>query len=439
MHSWARHLVQQAQQQVAYTTASYHHNASSSTTILNEHRDTDLPIDSIPLLLPASPSRPRSTRSNAALPPHTTTRFTHTDAESDTDAAGPFPQSIDTCPTFSTFPPLSPPPPRPPQSRLFLHDRSLHPSIRQHVFKYSSTLTPTSSPPFFPLHPDAPTLAFLTSCTDAFQHSASRCCSLYYLTHTIIKPLVSLCLSHTDVNGLLNTGHMFLLSPSHFLALYSHHVLHAPSPSYTPSCPSSPAFTPPSSSFGSLLDVGAGSGHITSAVSPFFSSTTVTEVSWMMTRRLARRGYSVHHTATLSSLPSSLLFDVVLCFNVLDRCSHPRSLLQQLRQRLRSTSSLLLLATPLPLDPWVEVGKTWKVPEESLGLEVGGGAGGKCAGCMGWEETVERLSLLFIDMGFVVLSVSRLPYVSAGNAVKPFFTLDDALFALAPADNDTRG
>ena len=150
----------------------------------------------------------------------------------------------------------------------------------------------------------------------------------------------------------------------------------------------------------------------------------------MMTRRLARRGYTVYHTDTLTSLPSSLVYDCVLCFNVLDRCSHPRSLLSQLRGRLRSPSSLLLLATPLPLDPWVEVGKQWKKPEESLGLEVSG-EGKRCTGCMGWEETVERLTLLFIEAGFAVLSVSRLPYISAGNAVKPYFTLDDALFALA--------
>ena len=428
MHSWARHLVQQAQQSV-YTTSSYHNSSSASSSILNEHRDSDLPTDSVPLLIPASPSRPRSARTNAASP---LSRFSHPDAESDTEA-GPSHQSIDTCPAPPTFPPPSHAPPHPPQSRPFLHDRSLHPSIRHHVFRYSSTLTPTSSPPFLALHPDAATLAFLTSCTDAFYHSSR--CSLYYLTHTVIKPLISLCLSHTDVNGLLNTGHMFLLSPSHFLTLYSHHVLSQP-PHPSPS--SSPP--PPLSSLGSLLDVGAGSGHITSAVSPYFNSTTATEVSWMMTRRLARRGYTVHHTATLSSLHPSLLFDCVLCFNVLDRCARPRSLLSQLRRRLRSAASLLLLATPLPLDPWVEVGKVWRVPEESLGLEVEGGvaaAGGRCAGCMGWEETVERLTLLFIEMGFVVLSVSRLPYISAGNAVKPYFTLDDALFALARTDTDT--
>ena len=182
--------------------------------------------------------------------------------------------------------------------------------------------------------------------------------------------------------------------------------------------------------------MGAGSGHITAAIAPFFSSTTATEVSWMMSRRLSRRGYSTFHTHSLDALPASLTFDCVLCFNVLDRCSHPRSLLQQLRSRLRSPQSLLLLATPLPLDPWVEVGKQWRLPEESLGLEIGG-EGKRCTGCMGWEETVERLTVVFIEQGFSVLSVSRLPYISAGNAVKPFFTLDDALFALARTEVET--
>ena len=126
-----------------------------------------------------------------------------------------------------------------------------------------------------------------------------------------------------------------------------------------------------------------------------------------------------------------LRYDCILCFNVLDRCSYPRRLLAQLRGRLRSLHSRLFLATPLPLDPWFERGKQWVEPEERLGL---GGEEGKCVCCMGWEESVERLSVLFLTMGFLVLSVSRLPYLSAGNAHKPFFVLDDAMFVLALAD-----
>ena len=419
MHSWASHLVSQAQQQI-YASSVYH----NSTPYLDDHRDHDLPpsSDAIPLLIPPSPTRPRGNRPARFLPP------------SDDEEGGPPPNqsfssgtstSNGVCPTPSS--PFSSPP-APPQLRPFASDASLHASIRHAVFRYGSSLTPASYPPFFALAPDSATTAFLTACTDAFYHSSR--CSCYHLTHLLLKPLVSLCLSHTAVNGLLDTGHMFLLSSQQFLALWSFHVLGS-SPSTPPPSPSSST-----SSFGALLDVGAGSGHITAAIAPFFSSTTATEVSWMMTRRLSRRGYSTFHTHSLATLPPSLTFDCVLCFNVLDRCSHPRSLLQQLRSRLRSPSSLLLLATPLPLDPWVEVGKQWRLPEESLGLEVSG-EGKRCTGCMGWEETVERLTVLFIEQGFAVRSVSRLPYISAGNAVKPFFTLDDALFALARTEVET--
>ena len=419
MHTWARHVVQQAHQQIYATT--YH----NSSTFLNDHRDSDLPPpDSVPLLVPASPTKPRGNRALHFTPSRFPGRQEEAESEEEAERGPPKPQSFDAvCLPTPTFPaPPSAPSALHTHTRPFLHDASLHSAVRQHVFRYASTLSDASSPPFFQLAPDHSTAAFLSACTDSFYHSSR--CSWYFLTHTVVKPLLSLCLSHTAVNGVLNTGHMFLLSSQQFLSLWSFHTGGTASPT--------PSGGPPS--FGSLLDVGAGSGHITAAVSPFFESTTATEVSWMMTRRLARRGFSVYHTATLSALPSSATFDCVLCFNVLDRCSHPRTLLAQLRARLRTPSSLLLVATPLPLDPWVEVGKHWKVPDESLGVEVTGGDSRRCAGCMGWEETVERLSLLFIELGFAVLSVSRLPYISAGNAVKPFFTLDDALFVLSRTD-----
>jgi len=320
-------------------------------------------------------------------------------------------QSLDTV-TASPSSPLSSTVP----IRPFFHDKSLHPFIRNHTFKYASTLTPASIPPFFPLTPDGPTAAFLTDCADNFYRS-HRYCSRYYLLHNVVKPLASMCLSHTNVNGLLGTGEMFLLSSAQFHRLWQHH---SPDPS-----------APSTTSTGDLLDVGAGSGNTTAQLAPLFQSTTATEVSWTMCQRLSVRGYRVYHTDTLERLPAVLRYDCILCFNVLDRCSHPRRLLQQLKGRLRSLHSRLLLATPLPLDPWFESGKRWVEPEERLGL---GGAEDKCVCCMGWEESVERLTVLFLSMGLLVLSVSRLPYISAGNAHKPFFVLDDALFVLALAD-----
>ena len=218
MHSWASHLVSQAQQQI-YASTSFH----NSTPYLDDHRDHDLPpssSDTVPLLIPPSPTRPRGNRPARLLTP-----------SADDEEGGPPPiQSFTStttttngaCPSPSSSFSLSARP-APPQLRPFASDASLHASIRHAVLRYGSSLTPASYPPFFALAPDSATTAFLTACTDAFHHSSR--CSCYRLTHLLLKPLVSLCLSHTEVNGLLDTGHMFLLSSQQFLALWSFHVL----------------------------------------------------------------------------------------------------------------------------------------------------------------------------------------------------------------------
>ena len=415
MHSWARHLVGEAQRQVRssyeYSQSTLLTSSASDTSTLSsapnhQHRDEDL-HHTQPLLTTTHHS-PSPTRG-----PHRARRSTPEleEPETDDDSVQPPSRQLLETATASPFSPLSSKVP----IRPFYHDKSLHPSIRNHTFRYASSLSPASIPSFFALTPDGPTAAFLTECADEF-HSSSRC-SRYYFLHTVAKPLVSLCLSHTNVNGLLGTGEMFLLSSAQFNRLWQHHSMDPSAPSTT--------------STGDLLDVGAGSGNTTAQIAPLFQSTTATEVSWMMCQRLSMRGYQVYHTGTLDRLPAALRYECILCFNVLDRCSHPRRLLQQLKGRLRSLHSRLFLATPLPLDPWFESGKRWVEPEERLAL---GGEEGKCVCCMSWEESVERLSLLLLGMGFLVLSVSRLPYVSAGNTHKPFFVLDDALFVLSLAD-----
>ena len=414
MHSWARHLVGEAQRQVR---TSYQHSQStvltssaSDTSLLlnNKHRDEDLlEAEPLPTQHSVSPSRAlhRARKNTPELE----------EPEELEDESQPPPHHTLDAATASPFSPISSKVP----TRPFYHDKLLHLSIRHHTFRYSSSLTPASIPPFFQLTPDGPTAAFLTECADSFYRS-SRWCSRYFFLHSVLKPLAALCLSHTNVNGLLGTGEMFLLSSSQFNRLWQHHSMDPSNPSTT--------------STGELLDVGAGSGSTTAQISPLFQSTTATEVSWMMCQRLSVRGYQVYHTGTLDRLPAALRYDCILCFNVLDRCSHPRRLLQQLKGRLRTLHSRVFLATPLPLDPWFERGKQWVEPEERLNL---GGEEDKCVCCMGWEESVERLSLLLLGLGFVVLSVSRLPYLSAGNAHKPFFVLDDALLVLALADEPT--
>lgn len=53
-------------------------------------------------------------------------------------------------------------------------------------------------------------------------------------------------------------------------------------------------------------------------------------------------------------------FDAIALLNVLDRCDHPLTLLQQLRALLRDDRSTIVLATPLPFLPSVEDGRKWR-------------------------------------------------------------------------------
>lgn len=63
-------------------------------------------------------------------------------------------------------------------------------------------------------------------------------------------------------------------------------------------------------------------------------------------------------------------FDVISCFNVIDRCSTPITLLKQIKARLRDQNSRVILATPLPLNPSVEIGKQWVAPAERIAPKV---------------------------------------------------------------------
>jgi hypothetical protein len=40
---------------------------------------------------------------------------------------------------------------------------------------------------------------------------------------------------------------------------------------------------------------------------------------------------------------------------------------QDIREQLRDETSRLIVAVPVPLNPWVEKGTTWVLPEEDIG------------------------------------------------------------------------
>lgn len=171
-----------------------------------------------------------------------------------------------------------------------------------------------------------------------------------------------------------------------------------------------------------LLDVGAGDGAVTQQLAPLFSTVHVTEASWVLRRKLSRRGFSVHGIdLSLSPLPNER-FDVISCLNVIDRCARPRSLLTHLHAMLQPQGRLLL-SVPLPLRPHVHVGARTADPEESLPRSDDQ-----------WELDATSLAdELLQPLGFDVERLARAPYLSRGDASSPLYVLDAALFVLRVA------
>src|SRR6185295_6533304 len=113
-------------------------------------------------------------------------------------------------------------------------------------------------------------------------------------------------------------------------------------------------------------------------------------------------------------------FDVISLCNVIDRSDRPRSLLSAVAQRL-APGGLLLLATPLPYSPFVYAGAVTRDPTEKLKIES-----------EPFEEAVVELwrnELAPLDLELRALT--RLPYLSGGDAQYPAYVLDDAVLVCA--------
>jgi len=174
-----------------------------------------------------------------------------------------------------------------------------------------------------------------------------------------------------------------------------------------------------------FLDIGAGSGDVTKEITKFYKRTICTEVNKEMARVL-RKHYEVILTNSPGNCCQLMLlkgeFDLITCFNVLDRCSKPISLTRELHS-LCHADTTVIVSFVIPFKPWVEYSKSHR-PEENLIFTKT-----KCS----WEEHVSELAeLLFEKNGFQVEAISRVPYFCDGDLVKPWYVLDDAIFVLKP-------
>lgn len=178
------------------------------------------------------------------------------------------------------------------------------------------------------------------------------------------------------------------------------------------------------------MDVGAGCGRITAQLAPLCDEVIATEVSPMMIDRLKARGFTTLLTCDLDKdLATGEQFDMVCLLNVIDRCDQPVTLLRQVRNRIKD-GGLLLLADPMPLRPSVETNSGWQKPSENI-VDPNHCACCYAPKCCVWEESVRQIVREYFEPnGFVLRSVSRVPYISQGDSIRPYYVLDDAVFVL---------
>jgi len=318
--------------------------------------------------------------------------------------------------------------------------------------------SPLLSNAFLPLTPDTDTHDFVRMCFAQFRPFAyTRLMSL------LVKPFLSSFMGHSDVNGWLGVGQMHMLSTKQCRDLLRLNEegeekkgegkeaeaaeeempglidIEAKDASSSSSSLSSATeekekkeekkIETKKRTAGRLLDIGAGDGRVTTQFAPCFDEVVTTEVASQMVKRLRAKGFTCHQTADIKTgVPHDGGYDVVSLFNVIDRCNFPRQLLMDVKPFLKSINSRVIVATPLPLNAWVEVGTKWVRPAERLT--------GRCCGGT-WEDGVKELAReYFLPCGFKVLSVSRLPYLSQGDNYRPFYVLDDAVFVLSPLTDE---
>jgi 2-polyprenyl-3-methyl-5-hydroxy-6-metoxy-1,4-benzoquinol methylase len=207
--------------------------------------------------------------------------------------------------------------------------------------------------------------------------------------------------SDFDVNGLLDLYPLHLLSQAQAATLLTGLPTH------------------------SLLDLGAGNGDVTSCLAPLFEQIQTTEHSSAMVRALRRRGYAAERVRIDDPIPDSVgalqrHFDVVACLNVIDRTSHPHSLLRRAASRL-NVGGALLVAVPLPLRPFFYDGPVTRDPSELFELQGST-----------WEAQCVSLAAQVLEVlpELELFRLARCPYLSGGDPSRSLYVLDDLVLVL---------
>merc|ERR1712126_230760 len=216
---------------------------------------------------------------------------------------------------------------------------------------------------------------------------------LTQLWYNVAKSFLSWFYRQTDINGILQRGSMFVFSREQFMKMTR--------------------MTAENESIkkGSMLDLGAGDGRPTLAMSSFFDQVFATEVSGPMRRNLAAKGFKV---LEIEEWPREEEFDLISALNLFDRCDKPLSIISDIHKSLKP-SGYLVVALVLPFKPYVESVPSHK-PSEKMNIH------GEL-----FENQVEAAVQLFDDVGFNLESWSRVPYLCEGDLTRPLYQLNNAL------------
>ncbi|XP_075225357.1 protein-L-histidine N-pros-methyltransferase [Lycorma delicatula] len=248
-------------------------------------------------------------------------------------------------------------------------------------------LRPDLSSKFLQMEYDNETRNFLEECERKSDHV------ILQIWYTLIKSILSWFLSHTNINGLLKRGSMFVFSSNQGIRLLNR----------------------PLGSEGTLLDLGAGDGKVTQVLANFYNKVYVTEVATTMKWALKRKGFSLLDINEWQNRT----YDTISCLNLLDRCENPLTLLHDIKNAL-DPHGHVIIAIVLPYKPYVESGRPDHNPNQFLPIT------GET-----FEQQVNSLIEEVIHpAGFVVERWTRLPYLCEGDLSQSYYWLDDAVFIL---------
>ena len=204
----------------------------------------------------------------------------------------------------------------------------------------------------------------------------------------LVRPQLTYFYSVTDANGILGTGKMFLLSKSHINTLFD------------------------GKTFDTMLDIGAGDGNVTEKFKETLvtGKITCTETSVKMLNVLTSKGYAI--TDKIEGE-----YDIVCLLNVLDRCDSPVSILKAIHAVKKK---YVIISIVLPYRGFYMDGLKKADQLETL-----------IGTFKEWEESVHSLCKEFVEIGFKIEKISRLPYLSEGDQHKEMYKLNTAIFVLS--------